>query len=60
MRALGRALLSLLALLVLAVDVPEVRAHIDELMREKYGLTDLLIRWLEGSPESVPVRLDPS
>ncbi len=39
------------------VDVPEVRMHVDQLMREKYGLTDALIRFLEGDPESVPVRL---
>ena len=44
----------------IVVDVPEVRAHLDDLMREKYGITDLLINWLEGSPQSMPVRLDPS
>ncbi len=44
----------------IVVEVPDVRAHVDDLMREKYGITDLLIFWLEGSPETVPVRLDPS
>jgi hypothetical protein len=33
--------------------------NIDRLMREKYGWTDAIIRLLEGSPSSVPIRLDP-
>ncbi len=41
------------------VNVPEVRSHIDQLMRKKYGVTDALIHILEGSPQTVAIRLDP-
>jgi hypothetical protein len=41
------------------VDTPEARDRIDARMREKYGLTDLLIGMLEGGFDTVPVRLDP-
>ena len=41
------------------VDDPAVAARVDELMREKYGVTDLLIQLLEGRPQGVPVRLVP-
>lgn len=40
-------------------DAPEDVVRVDALMREKYGFTDWLVLALEGSPESVPVRMEP-
>ncbi len=41
-----------------AVFVPERRAEINALMREKYGWSDAYISLLFGRDEAVPVRLD--
>ena len=42
-----------------AVFVPERRAEINALMREKYGWGDAYISLLFGREDAVPVRLDP-
>jgi len=44
---------------VYIVDQGATREVIDKAMREKYGWTDAVIHVLEGSPLTVPLRLDP-
>ena len=44
---------------VYIVDHGATREVIDKAMRQKYGWTDAVIRFFEGRPLSVPIRLDP-
>ena len=41
------------------IPILATSTQIDRLMLAKYGWTDAVFRWLEGSPRTIPVRLHP-